>query len=112
MTYRVNVQYQGGEDRPIRREREGGKFKADDIVRFADGNGKMFLWGDKVEIDWMIVKGYREGSDCPILNADPYEFSGFSDDVLVKVGELYDTSYDDDGNEVYVWLTELNEEED
>ena len=110
MSRRVNVQYQGGEDRPMKRE--GGQFKADDVVRFKDGNGKMHLWGDNVEIDWMVVKGYREGSSNPTLVSDPYEFTGFSDDELVKVGEINDTRYNDEGNEEYVWLTELNEEED
>ena len=95
------------------------QFKENDVVRFKDGNGKMFLWGDTVEIDWMVVVGYpSEDSVCPILSADPYEFTGFSDDVLVKVGELYETRYDTDpaspnyGNEVYVWLPELNEPEE
>lgn len=110
MSRRVNVQYQGGEDRPIRPT--GGAFKEGDVVRFADGNGKMFLWGDNVEIDWMEVKGYREGSTDPVLSSYPYEFTGFSDDVLVKVGEINDTRYNDDGDEEYIWLTELNEKED
>jgi hypothetical protein len=92
------------------------KFERGDVVRFADGNGKMLLWGDKVEIDWMEVQRYAEDGRVEVTSA-PYTFT-FPEEELVKVGEIYDTVYDTDpasanyGNEVYVWLTELNEPED
>lgn len=86
------------------------KFKLDDVVRFADGNGKMLLWGDKVEIDWMQVRGYAEDGRVEVFSY-PYTFT-FEESELVKVGELHDTVYNSDGNEEYVWLTELNDEED
>jgi hypothetical protein len=89
------------------------KFNRDDVVRFADGNGKMLLWGDKVEIDWMQVTGYVEDGRVEVTSY-PYTFT-FEESALVKVGEIHDVVYDTDpaspnyGNEVYVWLTELNE---
>jgi hypothetical protein len=92
------------------------KFKHGDVVRFADGNGKMLLWGDHVEIDWMEVTGY-DGEGRVTTASHPYTFA-FPEADLVKVGEINDTVYDTDpsspnyGNEVYVWLTELNEPED
>jgi hypothetical protein len=92
------------------------KFKRDDVVRFADGNGKMLLWGDRVDIDWMTVTGYDEEGRVTTAS-HPYTFA-FPEEALVKVGELYDMKYDEDpsspnyGNEVYVWLTELNEPEE
>lgn len=86
------------------------KFNHDDVVRFADGNGKMHLWGDNVEIDWMQVVGYDEEGRVEVTSY-PYTFH-FAEDALVKVGELHDTVYNEEGNEVYVWLTELNDEED
>lgn len=92
------------------------KFNRDDVVRFADGNGKMLLWGDKVEIDWMQVVGYAEDGRVEVTSY-PYTFT-FDESALVKVGEIYDVAYDTDpdsphyGDEVYVWLTELNEPED
>ena len=92
------------------------KFERDDVVRFADGNGKMLLWGDHVEIDWMSVNGYTEDGRFEVVSA-PYTFT-FEESELVKVGTLYETRYDTDpdspnyGNEVYVWLPELNEPEE
>lgn len=86
------------------------KFQRDDVVRFADGNGKMLLWGDKVEIDWMQVHGYVEDGRVEV-SSYPYTFT-FEESALVKVGEIDDRRYNDEGNEEYVWLTELNEEED
>lgn len=83
------------------------KFNHDDVVRFADGNGKMLLWGDKVEIDWMQVVGYAEDGRVEVTSY-PYTFT-FEESELVKVGEIHDTVYNEEGNEVYVWLTELNE---
>lgn len=83
------------------------KFNHDDVVRFADGNGKMLLWGDKVEIDWMQVVGYAEDGRVEVTS-HPYTFT-FEESELVKVGEIHDTVYNEEGNEVYVWLTELNE---
>jgi hypothetical protein len=84
------------------------KFKHDDVVRFADGNGNMLLWGDKVVIDYMFVKGYAEDGRVEVVS-DPYTFT-FPEDELVKVGEAYDTEYGEDGNEHYVWLPELDED--
>lgn len=85
------------------------KFQRDDVVRFADGNGKMLLWGDKVEIDWMQVHGYAEDGRVEV-SSYPYTFT-FEESALVKVGEIDDRRYNDEGNEEYVWLTELNDEE-
>lgn len=85
------------------------KFQNDDVVRFADGNGKMLLWGDKVEIDWMQVTGYAEDGRVEVVSY-PYTFT-FEESELVKVGEIHDTVYNEEGNEVYVWLTELNDGE-
>lgn len=86
------------------------KFAVDDVVRFADGNGKMFLWGDHVEIDYMFVKGYAEDGRVEVVS-DPYTFT-FEESELVKVGESLDTEYDSEGNEIYKWLPELNEPEE
>lgn len=89
------------------------KFQHGDVVRFADGNGKMLLWGDKVEIDWMEVQRYAEDGRVEVTS-HPYTFT-FEESALIKVGQIHDTVYDTDpsspnyGNEVYVWLTELNE---
>lgn len=89
------------------------KFNRDDVVRFADGNGKMHLWGDNVEIDWMVVTGYDEDGRVEV-SSHPYTFT-FDESALIKVGEIHDMVYDTDpaspnyGDEVYVWLTELNE---
>lgn len=91
------------------------KFAHDDVVRFADGNGKMLLWGDHVEIDWMTVTGYDSETGRVMVSSYPYEFQ-FPESALVKVGELMDMEYCTDvdsphyGNEVYVWLTELNDD--
>lgn len=86
------------------------QFKENDVVRFADGNGKMFLWGDTVTIDEMYVKGYAEDGRVEVTSS-PYTFT-LEESALVKVGEMDDMHYDDDGNEVYTWLTELNEPEE
>ena len=92
------------------------KFQHGDIVRFADGNGKMLLWGDHVNIDHMFVDGYAE--DGRVRTAyDNYTFQ-FPEEDLVKVGNQYDTVYDTDpaspnyGNEIYVWMPELDEPEE
>lgn len=91
------------------------KFQADDVVRFADGNGKMHLWGDNVEIDWMTVTGYNAETGYVKVSDSPYFFE-FPEEELVKVGEIHDMRYETDvnsphyGNEVWVWLTELNDE--
>jgi hypothetical protein len=95
---------------------EPPKFAEDDVVRFADGNGKMLLWGDHVEIDYMFVKGYTAEGEVEVVS-DPYTFT-FPESALVKVGESLDTEYDTNpespnyGNEVYKWLPELNEPEE
>lgn len=86
------------------------QFKENDVVRFADGNGNMLLWGDKVVIDEMYVKGYAEDGRVEVTSY-PYTFT-FEESALVKVGEMDDMHYDADGNEVYTWLTELNEPEE
>lgn len=92
------------------------QFKENDVVRFADGNGNMLLWGDKVVIDEMYVKGYAEDGRVEVTSY-PYTFT-FEESALVKVGEMDDTHYETDpaspnyGNEVYTWLTELNEPEE
>jgi uncharacterized protein YodC (DUF2158 family) len=83
------------------------KFQHGDVVRFADGNGKMLLWGDHVNIDHMFVDGYAE--DGRVRTAyDNYTFQ-FPEEDLVKVGNQYDTRYNEEGNEEYIWLPELNE---
>lgn len=92
------------------------KFEEDDVVRFADGNGKMHLWGDNVEIDEMFVTGYAEDGRVEVTSY-PYTFT-FEEEALVKVGEKYETEYDTDpasdtyGDEIYKWLPELNERDD
>lgn len=86
------------------------KFSHDDVVRFADGNGKMHLWGDNVEIDYMFVKDYDEQGRVEVLS-DPYHFA-FEESALVKVGEALDTRYNEEGNEEYIWLPELNERDE
>ena len=83
------------------------KFNRDDVVRFADGNGKMHLWGDNVEIDYMFVSGYAEDGRVEVTSS-PYTFT-FEESALVKVGEALDTRYNEEGNEEYIWLPELNE---
>lgn len=91
------------------------KFSSDDVVRFTDGNGKMHLWGDNVEIDWMTVTGYNDETGYVKVSSAPYFFE-FPEDELVKVGEIHDMMYCTDvesphyGNEIWVWLTELNDE--
>ena len=81
-------------------------FKRDDVVRFADGNGKMHLWGDNVEVDHMFVTDVKE--DGWVVTEDhPYTFTLRAEE-LVKVGEKYQTEYRD-GDEIYSWLPELND---
>lgn len=87
-------------------------FQEDDVVRFADGNGKMFLWGDVVTIDTMFVQSSSlvDGVEMVETSAHPYTFT-LEASKLVKVGSAYDTHYNEAGDEVHTWLPELDEED-
>lgn len=89
---------------------EAEKFCHGDVVRFADGNGKMHLWGDNVNVTDMFVDGYTVDG-LVRTTWDNYTFQ-IEEAELVKVGHQYDTEYNDEGEEVYIWLPELNERED
>lgn len=85
------------------------QFEEGDVVTFADGNGNMLLWGDKVNITEMFVTSVE--GDMVNCSSHPYTFQ-FEADKLVKIGHRSDTHYNSEGNEVETWFPELYEDDE
>lgn len=83
----------------------------EDVVDFVDGPRTMNLFGDVVTFSGpMVVNDFDENGN-PTIQFDSYGMT-FRPEELIVLGNIYDTEYNAEGDEVSKWFPEMDDDSD